>query len=210
MGSVYGGAIIDFDFHPIVDEVLEPEVRQPIDGTETPEARALKALKDAGMVALRALRISPRVALDAPISYDDATLSSFSFTEYAVGVVNGKTLVLNWMLGADQQSTFKGFEACSREHGPVLVFYYDDRTSTYAYSLFRDGKRVRLRVGGPSVPTSEEEDEGELLPGEPMVVGEEDEVDIATIEDRVVEAFLGQPLNQCDGLLLAHFEDAEA
>ncbi|MCY0997347.1 hypothetical protein OWM54_09395 [Myxococcus sp. MISCRS1] len=208
MGSVNGGAIIDFDFHALVDEALEPESPQSIDGTETPEARKLKALKDAGMVALRALGISARIPLDAPISYDDATVSSFM--DYAVGVVDGKTLVLNWMLGADQQFTVKGFKECSRQHGPVLVFYYDDRTSTYAYSLFRDGKRVRLRVGGPSVPTSEEEDEGELLPGEPMVVGEEDEVDIGTVEDRVVEAFLGRPLNQCDGLLLAHFEDAEA
>ncbi|MCY1077112.1 hypothetical protein [Archangium lansingense] len=41
-----------------------------------------------------------------------------------------------------------GFEACSRKHGPVFVFWFDDPSGTYMFSLFRNGERVRFRSRG--------------------------------------------------------------
>jgi hypothetical protein len=163
MGWNFGGAIIDFDFHSVVDPLLEPERRQYLDGSETPEEVRSKAQIDAGIVALEALDLSAAPA-DAPISFADAT--SRDFDGYAVGMVDRKTLILGGWLGLDQDSPKlkSAYERVSRERGAVFAFWFNDASSTYCFSMFRDGARVRFRSSGPGM----HDDEGARVPGEPV------------------------------------------
>ena len=85
MGWNFGGALIDFDFHSVVDTLLEPERRQYLTGAETPEEVWSKAQIDAGVVTLEALDLSA-VPADAPVTFDDAP--SRDFDDYAVGMVD--------------------------------------------------------------------------------------------------------------------------
>jgi hypothetical protein len=165
MGWNFGGAVIDFDFHAVVDTLLEQERRQYLTGAETPEEVRSKAQIDAGVVTLEALELSAAPA-DAPITFADAT--SRDFDDYAVGMVDGKTVILGRRLGLDQGSPElkSAYERVSRERGAVFAFWFNDASNTYVFSVFRGGARVRFRSSGPGM----HDDEGARVPGEPEEV----------------------------------------
>jgi len=167
MGWNFGGAVIDFDFHSVVDTLLEPERRQYLTGAETPEEARSKAQIDAGAVALDALDLSADPA-DAPITFADAT--SRDFDDYAVGMVDRKTVILGRGLGLHQDSPGlrSACERVSRERGAVFAFWFNDASDTYVFSVFRDGARVRFRSSGPGL----HDDEGARVPGEPEETSE--------------------------------------
>lgn len=162
MGWNFGCAIIDFDFHAVVDTLLEPERRQFLTGAETPEEACSKAQIDAGVVALEALDCSAAPA-GAPISFADAT--SRDFDDYAVGTVAGKTVILGRRLGLHQDSPAPraAYERVSRECGAVFAFWFNDASDTHVFSVFRDGARVRFCSSGPGLS----DDEGARVPSEP-------------------------------------------
>ena len=162
MGWNFGGAIIDFDFHAVIDALLAPEHRQLRTGAETEDEARSKALIDAGVVALEMLGISA-VPADAPISFDDATRRDFD--DYAVGMIGEKTVLLGQSLGLHQDSpeSVSACERVSRERGAVFVFWFNDASDTHVFSVFREGKRVRYRSSGPGLGG----DEGARVPGEP-------------------------------------------
>ena len=162
MGWSFGVAIIDFDFHTVVDKLLEPEMRHYRSGFESPEEILSSAQIDAGTVTLELLGL-PASPEDAPISFDSATLRDFD--GYAVGRVNGKTVIVGRRLGLDQGSPRlkAAYERVSREYGAVSAFWFNDASDTYALSVFRGGRRVRYLTCGPGMS----DDEGARQPGEP-------------------------------------------
>ncbi len=162
MGWNFGGAVIDFDFRTLVATHLAPELRRPRFSDDSPEERASKDTIEAGILALDDLSIAASPA-DCPIAFDDAT--SRDFDDYAVGIVDGKTVILGRAIGLHQDAA-KSVEACqriSRERGAVVAFWFNDASDSYVFSVFRDGARVRLRSRGPGL----DGDEGSPVPGEP-------------------------------------------
>ncbi|XXF75176.1 hypothetical protein P2318_19090 [Myxococcaceae bacterium GXIMD 01537] len=184
MGLNFGGAVIDFDFHIVVEEFLDSAVRQFISGRETPEERKQKALMEAGEVALQRLGIDVHPG-DAPLDFADAM--DLAHDVYAVGMAGRKTVVLGGTIGLDQEQSAEAFARCSREHGAVLVFSFDDDRGRYMFSVFRDGARVRFHSTGPGLS----DDEGERVPGEPAEPGNEHDHQMA-----VLESFVGMPFRE--------------
>ncbi|AGC47779.1 hypothetical protein MYSTI_06506 [Myxococcus stipitatus DSM 14675] len=168
MGWNFGGIIIDHDFTRDVRKAQEP----------------FEVLREAGLAALRAIGVGA-VAHDEPIDLDEATKNMF--WDHAVAVVHGKTLVMGKFLGMEQEAWVDEFSECSK-HGAVLAYHFDDSSGTYMFSLFRDGERVRFRSFGNGLC----DDEGELIPGEPMEAGEEWQESGYDTQSNVIEAFLGQ------------------
>ncbi len=162
MGWNFGCAIIDFDFHSVVDALLEPERQRYLTGAETPEEARCMAQMDAGIVALEALGL-PANPDDSPITFMDAT--SRDFNDYAVGMIDGKTVIVGRRLGLDQDSPAlaAAYAQVSRERGEVFAFWFNDASDTYMFSAFRDGARIRFRSSGPGLNV----DEGARVPGEP-------------------------------------------
>jgi hypothetical protein len=164
MGWNFGCAIIDFDFHSVVDMLLEPERRQFLTGAETPEEAQSKAQIDAGTVALEALGLSSAPD-DAPISFSDAT--SRDFDGYAVGVVDGKTVIVGRQLGLEQDAAqlAAAYARVSAERGAVVTLWFNDASDSYMLSIFQGGARIRLYTSGPGL----DDNEGERTPYEPEV-----------------------------------------
>ncbi|ATB37886.1 hypothetical protein CYFUS_003311 [Cystobacter fuscus] len=92
-----------------------------------------------------------------------------------------------------------GFEACSRKHGPVFVFWFDDPSGTYMFSLFRNGERVRLRNWGECMS----DDEVEPLPGEPAKATHPFEHQMAALE-----AFVGRSFHDLREVKMERFDEA--
>ncbi|QSQ13396.1 hypothetical protein [Myxococcus landrumensis] len=182
MGWNFGGIIIDHDF------------TQDVRKTDVP----FEVMREAGLAALRELGIEAS-SQEAFIDLEEATKSMF--WDHAVTTFRGKTLVMGKFLGMEQESMVSQFSRCSKR-GAVLAYHFDDGSETYMFSLFRDGRRVRFRSIGHGLS----DDEGELLPGEPMEVGEERDEDGHSTQKKVIEAFLGQNLfTLFDDLKLVHF-----
>jgi hypothetical protein len=162
VGWNFGCAIITFDFHTAVETLLEPERRQYVTSMDTPEEAQSKSLIDAGTVALEALGLTS-VPDDAPIEFADAT--SRDFDNYAVGVLNGKTILVGQRFGLDQDfETLKtAYSRISAEHGEVFAFWCNDASDTYMISVFHNGTRIRFWGAGPGI----DENHGERLPCEP-------------------------------------------
>lgn len=162
MGWNFGCAIIDFDFHTAVDKLIESERRQFITGAETPEEAQSKALMDVGVAVLEALGF-PASPDDAPTSFFDAT--SREFDGCAVGVIEGKTILVGYQFGVDQDSKkmMAAYMDVSAKYGPVVACWCNDASSTYMVSAFRNGERIRYLTGGPGLS----DNEGTPLPGEP-------------------------------------------
>ncbi|WP_338864067.1 hypothetical protein [Myxococcus stipitatus] len=168
MGWNFGGIIIDHDFTQDVRKSEDP----------------FEVLREAGVAALKAIDVEA-FAHDEPIDLLGATKDQF--WDHAVAIVHGKTLVMGKFLGMEQEAWVDEFSECSKR-GAVLAYHFNDASGTYIFSLFRDGERVRFRSFGPGLS----DDEGELIPGEPMEAGEEwDEHGYGT-QSNVIEAFLGQ------------------
>ncbi|WP_342375876.1 hypothetical protein NVS55_31985 [Myxococcus stipitatus] len=168
MGWNFGGIIIDHDFTQDVGKSEDP----------------FEVLREAGVAALSAIGVEA-FAHDAPISLYEAT--KIMFWDHAVAIVHGKTLVMGKFLGMEQEAWVRKFSACSK-HGAVLAYHFDDSSGTYMFSLFRDGERVRFRSFGNGLA----DDEGELIPGEPMEAGQEWQEHGYDTQSNVIEAFLGQ------------------
>ena len=182
MGWNFGGVVIDFDFQTVIEEHLEPELRQFRTGAETPEEARAKARIDAGTVAFQLLGVSA-VAADAPVSFAEAT--SVEFDDYAAGTIGDKTILLGRPIGVEQCSAdlVSAFRRMSGEHGSVLAFWLNDASGTRIFSVYRDGRRIRLRSSGPGV----HDDEGPEISGE-QEAGPSDR------EIAVLEGFVGAPL----------------
>lgn len=157
MGWNYGGAVIDFDYRAALGELAErAQLRVgPLDDAE----RHAKDLMDCGVLALEDLGLTATPA-DAPVSFDDA--SSRDFDDLACGLVGGKTVLLGRRLGLDQLTLAPAAEALSARRGPLLLFWLNDASGTYQFSLFRAGRRVRLWSAGEGL----HDDEGAPLPAE--------------------------------------------
>ncbi|WAS95097.1 hypothetical protein [Nannocystis punicea] len=196
MGWNFGGVVIDFDFRSVVDELLEPADRRFINGRETPEERRQKALMDVGTLVLRLLGYGADVA-DAPIEFSDA--ASASFEDYAVGEIGGKTIVLGAGIALAQETAelVERLAAISRERGAVLVFWFNDASGSYMFSVFRDGARVRFRSTGPGLSG----DEGERVAGEPQAPCHGHDYEMA-----VLEAFVGRPFRELEHLQMERFD----
>ncbi|PTL76975.1 hypothetical protein DAT35_45825 [Vitiosangium sp. GDMCC 1.1324] len=192
----FGGAIIDFDFHTVVDELLDEAFRIFITGNETADELRVKRLQEAGAVALQELEVSVNLG-DAPLEFGD--LLGASFDQYAVGMVGKKTVVIGRFIGLDQDSYTGGFQACSRKHGPVFVFSFDDSSGTYMFSLFRNGERVRFRSRGNGMS----DDEGTPLPGEPTK-----EIHPFDHQMAALEAFVGRSFHDLQEVKMERFDEA--
>ncbi|APR84582.1 Hypothetical protein A7982_09931 [Minicystis rosea] len=197
MGFNFGGVVIDFDFRTVTNALLEEWERQYIIGNETPEERRHKSLMDVGSLVLKLIGYGADVA-DAPIELFDAT--SPSFQDYAVGEIDGKTLILSSSIGLDQEATElqDTLAQMSRERGAVLVFWFDDRTGTYMFSVFRDGARVRFHSTGHGLS----DDEGAKVAGEPDAPCHGHEYQM-----RVLEAFVGRPFRELVHLQMERFNE---
>jgi hypothetical protein len=158
MGSNYGGAIIDFDFRTAISELSEDQARMR-HGAETPVELEEKNRIDAGTIALSHFPWSVNPA-DAPISFEDA--SSRDFDDYAYAPVNGKTVLLGRNIGMCQEDLVEEGNALSMKRGRTLIFWINDASGSYAFSVFEKGKRVRFFTSGPGLS----DDEGEALPAE--------------------------------------------
>jgi hypothetical protein len=150
MGSNFGGAVIDFDFRTVWSELAERG--QPRSGGEGAEELEQKARMDAGVLAFESLGISVNPA-DAPIRFSDAT--SRDFDELAYGPINGKTLLLGRELGLSQAQRVEAAAKTSLTRGPVFFFWINDASSTYQFSVFREGKRIRFWSSGEGMHDDE-------------------------------------------------------
>jgi hypothetical protein len=150
MGWNFGCTIVEFDFHSVVEKLLEPERRQFVTGAETPEEARSKAQNDAGIVALEALGVSSAPE-DAPISFSDAT--SRYFDDYAAGTFDGKTVFVGRYFGLDQDSPSlaAAYARMSAECGAVFAFWFNDASDSYMFSVFRGGSRIRFFTSGPGL-----------------------------------------------------------
>ena len=159
MGWNFGGAVIDFDFLKVIGELGEDLARSR-HGGESAEELEEKDRIDAGAMALAESGRSANAA-DAPLSFEAA--SSRDFCDFACARVNGKTLILSSAIGTSQEGPADPVLcALSSRRGDVLLFWVNDASGTYAFSLFRKGQRVRLFTTGDGLS----DDEGAPLPGE--------------------------------------------
>lgn len=100
--------------------------------------------------------------------------------ETAVGVVHGKTLLLDHLLPYDcsyepgEEGPLDGVLAELSENGDVLNYIFDGVSGTYCFSLFRLGKRVRRWATEPGHVLC---DEGEPLAAEQQAASKIEEVD---------------------------------
>lgn len=135
MGWNFSCIIVAFDFHQVVDKLVEPERRQFLTGAEDPDERRSKALMDIGTAVFQELDIDC-VPADAPISFSDAT--SRYFEDQAIGVLPGKTLILGRHLGIDQddEDCVATYSRISANYGPVTVCWCNDATGSYMVSVF--------------------------------------------------------------------------
>ena len=158
MGSNFGGAVIDFDFRTVLKELSEDQgvMRH---GAETPEEVEQKNRIDAGSIALSHFPWSVNPA-DAPIHFESA--SSRDFDDYAYAPVGNKTVVLGRNIGMCQEELVEEGNALSQKRGTTLIFWINDASGSYMFSVFKEGKRVRFFSSGPGLS----DDEGEPLPAE--------------------------------------------
>lgn len=187
MGFSFGGIIIDHDFTQDVRKAQGLAL----------DKVSYKVILEACLAALREIDVEA-FAEDLLIDFSEATKNRF--WDYAVATVNGKTLIINKFLGTVQESGGEVFKRCSKR-GAVLAFHIDDGSGTYMFSLYRDGERVRYRSFGHGLS----DDEGALLPGEPMEVGAEKESGDTT-QGKVINAFLGQELFSLFELEMVHLK----
>jgi hypothetical protein len=101
------------------------------------------------------------------VSLADATMPQF--TDAAVGVINGKTLVLHqfWFFDCSFDAGGMGpldrrLMELSRE-APVLCFVFDETSMSFGFAYFESGARVRARRSDPEGVHS---DYGTPLPAE--------------------------------------------
>jgi hypothetical protein len=158
VGSNFGGAVIDFDFRTVVKELGEDRA-QLRHGEETPEELEQKNRIDAGVIALSHFPWSVNPA-DAPIHFEAA--SSYSFDDYAYAPVGNKTVLLGRNIGMSQEQLVEEGSALSLKRGTTLIFWINDASGSYMFSVFKQGKRVRFFSSGPGLS----DDEGEPLPAE--------------------------------------------
>ncbi len=159
MGWNFGGAVIDFDFRKVIGELGE-DLARPRHGGESAEELEEKDRIDAGAMALAESGWRANAA-DARLSFGEA--SSRDFFDFACARVNGKTLLLSSAIGTSQEGPADPVLcALSSRRGDVLLFWINDASGTYAFSLFHKGQRVRLFTTGDGLS----DDEGALLPGE--------------------------------------------
>lgn len=135
MGDNYGGVIVDYDFGY----------------SELP-------VVDAGSAALSAFGMTVRHS--GSIAAREAR--SRDFDDYAVGFVDGRTLILGRSFGLDQENDRELAAAVSKGRA-VLAFWFNDAASSYMFSLYRDGELVRFRSRGPGMDS----ELGEPAAGEP-------------------------------------------
>lgn len=161
VGWNFGGAVIDFDFASVLDELGERRRKRPApmlsEDDDDPNELFWMDAEDAGVLAFEALGVSavPR----GPLHFEEA--SSRSFDGLAFARIAGKTVLLGRRIGM-----FGDNERCkeaSRRRGPVLVFWINEASDSYLFSYFRDGARVRSWSRGEGM----NEEDGEPLPGEP-------------------------------------------
>jgi hypothetical protein len=161
MGWNFGCVIIAFDFQTVIDKLVEPERRQFLTGFETPDERRSKELIDIGMAVFQELDVGAAPD-DAPISFSDATRRDFD--DYAVAVVDGKTLLAGRYFGLDQESKHLAevYAQISAQYGRVTVLWCNDASGTYMVSVFQNGTRCRFWASGPGLA----ENEGAFVAGE--------------------------------------------
>lgn len=161
MGWNFGCVIIAFDFQTVIDKLVEPERRQFLTGFETPDERRSKELIDIGMAVFQLLDVGAAPD-DAPISFSDATRRDFD--DYAVAVVDGKTLLAGRLFGLDQESKHLAdvYAQISAQYGAVTALWCNDASDTYMVSVFQNGTRCRFWASGPGLA----ENEGPLVTGE--------------------------------------------
>jgi hypothetical protein len=161
VGCNFGCAIIAFDFHQVIDTLLEPERRQFLSGFETADERRSKELIDIGNAVFQLLDLGAAPD-DAPISFSDATRRDFD--DYAVAVVDGKTLLAGRYFGLDQESKSlqEAYAQISARYGTVTVLWCNDASNTYLISVFQNGTRSRFIATGPGLA----ENEGSPVDGE--------------------------------------------
>lgn len=193
MGWNFGAAIIDFDFRTACDE-LEPDLRKFSYPGQAAEKKALNARLEGGQVLLRDLGIGANEA-DAPISFSDAT--SRSFDDVAIGFFAAKTVIAGALVGRDQEGLVARFTKISQTRGPVLVVWCNDAASTYTFSVYRDGVRVRFSSAGPNLAA----DQGAPVPGEPPGGARSSDALFA-----VLAAFAGRPFPALLELELERFD----
>ena len=118
----------------------------------------------------------------------------------AIGIVNGRTLVLDHLLPydcayePDRDGPLDERLRSLSLGGDVLNFICDGVSGTYCFSLFRQGRRIRQWAGEPGRVTC---DEGQPLPAEAQLPAADTDAGVdapCAGEDRlfaVWEAFLG-------------------
>jgi|JI10StandDraft_1071094.scaffolds.fasta_scaffold66638_2 hypothetical protein len=156
MGWNFGGAVITFDYRTVASE-LEERAQLRFAGMSAEELSA-KDRMDAGVLALGDLGIAVNAA-DAPTDYESAT--SREYDDYACTVENGRTVLLGRALGLSQtdEDLRAAASATSARRGEVLLFWLNDASGTYQFSVFRAGHRVRCWSQGEGM----HDDEGEPL-----------------------------------------------
>lgn len=159
MGWNFGAAVIDFDYRTARDE-LDPALRKFTHPGQSADKKAHNARLEGGQLLVLDLGIVANEA-DAPISFDDAT--SRDFDDVAIGFFAAKTVIVGAAIGRDQETGAARFAEISRSRGPVLVVWCNDAASSYTFSVFRDGARVRWRSFGPGLSA----DRGAPVSGEP-------------------------------------------
>jgi hypothetical protein len=182
MGWNYGGAIIDFDFRTVVNELSEDEARMR-HGAETPEELEQKNRIDAGTIALSHFPWDVNAA-DAPIHFESA--SSRDFDDYAYAPVGNKTVVLGRNIGMCQEELLEEGKALSSKRGTTLIFWINDASGSYMFSIFRQGQRVRFFSSGPGL----DDDEGAPFSAEEGNEHPHDRI------NALISSFLGRTLSE--------------
>jgi hypothetical protein len=159
MGWNFGGSVIHFDYRAVVGE-LEERAQLRLPGMPEDELAA-KDRMDAGVLALGDLGI-PANPADAPADFSWVT--SRDFDAFACAVANGRTVLMGRDLGLGQSEKHFISAACSTSarRREVLLFWLNDASNTYQFSVFRAGKRVRCWSAGVGMT----DDDGPPLPAE--------------------------------------------
>jgi hypothetical protein len=158
---------------------LEPALRQPRRGDESPEETARLTVVDAAQVLLETLRAGAPT-LDRPTHFADA-LSLELGAPHAVGALPGRVVVVTTRVPPMESP---GPLCALSKLGDLLAFYADSNSGSYLLRLYRGGEVVRRRDTVPPQPTL---DQGTPLAGEPSNADAEQHL------RQTLEAFAGGP-----------------